>query len=270
MLTQDLLENRRPDAPPNIGVHLKAAGVLLSRRDSKRTSREATQPTVVFERICIESFLYHSTLMMLFDPSLDEIPIGNLPGYLTYASVGSRERATTQPILDQPYPFFLLIADVTRLARISRPLNYFERQTWTRLQAELLQIERTVSADDHAQSLYVRAMQILLLKADSMRPAKQKAAVIRAYGREALSLLYTLDVQQHLLGYALWPVAVFGAIAIDEEEQHNIESKIAPWARTRRAQAVRLQERLRHIWALPAKDEETMLLRRLRMLLNAS
>lgn len=249
---------------------MKAAGVLLSRRARTTASQEMTRPTVAFERICIESFLYHTTLLMLFDPSLDGVLASNLPHYLEYAISDSQRDATTRPILDGPYHFFLLIADVTRLARISRPLNELEHQTWTRLQERILHEDHTVDADDLVRKLYVRAMQILLLKVDSTRPTEQKTAAIYAHYSEGLDFLRAFDVQQHLLSYELWPMAVLGAIATDQEEQHMIERKISPWTGTRRGQAVRLQERLRHIWAFRPEAGETMPLRQLQMLLDAS
>lgn len=248
---------------------MKAAGVLLSRRARTIATQEMTRPTVAFERICIESFLYHTTLLMLFDPSLDGVLAGNLPHYLEYAISDSQRDATTRPILDGPYHFFLLIAEVTRLARILRPLNEFERQTWTRLQTRVLHEEHTVHPDDLVRKLYVRAMQILLFKVDSTRPTEQIIAAIHAYYSEGLNLLREFDVQQHLLCYELWPVAVLGAVAMYEEEQHIIESKISPWTGTRRGQAVRLQERLRHIWAFQPEDSETTPLQRLQILLDA-
>lgn len=242
--------------------------MMLSRR--ARGKQDKPQPAAVFERICIESFLYHSTLLMLFDPSLDEILAGNLPEYIDYAISDSQRDARTRPILDRPFHFFLLIADVTRLARIWRPLNELELQTWTYLQTEVSQEECTVGSGELVRQLYVKAMRILLLKVDSTRPVEQRIAAIDACFREGLNLLSALDVQQHLLSYELWPLAVLGAIATDEEEQRIIESKVSPWTRTRRGQAVRLQERLKHIWASQVEDSEATPLRRLQILLDAS
>lgn len=222
----------------------------------------------MFERICIESFLYHSTLMMLYDPLLDGISTANLPNYFNRADLGDPEDPGSHPVLDESYRFFLLIAEVTKLARISRPLNELECQTWKRLQIEILK-ERTAGTDDPVQTLYLMAMKVLLLKADNLRPAEQRAAAMHAYGRGALSMIYELDIERYLLSYALWPVAVFGAIATGEEGQRIIETKLAPWTCTRRGQAVRLQERLGRIWTLPVEDEGTALPQRLQMLLDA-
>lgn len=248
-------------------MHVKAAGVLLSRRETP--SREVTRAIVMFERICIESFLYHSTLMMLYDPSLDGISIANLPSHINRVNLDDPEDPATHPVLNQSYRFFVMIAEVTQLARISRPLNGLECQKWKCLQAEILQKEHTAGTNDLVQTLYLIAMKVLLLKADSLPPAVQIAAAMHAYSRKALRLIYELDIERYLLSYALWPVGVFGAIAKDEEEQRIVESKLAPWISTRRGQAIRLQERLRRIWAMPVEDEETVLPRRLQMLLDA-
>ncbi|KAJ5833377.1 hypothetical protein N7474_001688, partial [Penicillium riverlandense] len=265
-----LFENLRPDAPPNTAVHIGAAGALLFKRQPVKALQGATQPAVVFERICIESFLYHSTLMMLFDPSLDGNPTGSMASYLASRMANNREDPTTQPILDEPYQFFLMIADVTCLARKSQPLNVIERQQWTRLQAGVLQYEQLIRADDPLKSLYVRAMRVLLLKTDCIRSAAQRTAEIRALGCEGLTLLSQLDLQRYLLSYALWPVAVIGAICLYEGEQRLVQGRIAPCTRMRRGQSVRLLARLKRIWASPTENQGDMIIRRLQILLDSS
>lgn len=165
------------------------------------SAQEASHPVLAFERSCIEWFLYHSTLVILFDQSLDVIA-DDLPNWLAYESADSNDVAL-QPILDGAYHFFVLIADVTRMARLSRSLYAAEYQTWTRLQASVLQTQLAVSPNDQVQGLYLRAMQVLLLKADNLQPHKGMIAAIQAYSCEAFSLMRDLDVKKYLLSYIL-------------------------------------------------------------------
>lgn len=261
------IKNLRPDVPPNIGLHARAAGVLLWRRRPEETTQSPSQPAVVFERTCVESFLYHSTLMMLFNPSLD-VTAGNIPPYFAFAA--NDGQAVPQPILDESYHFFIMIANVTRIARLSRDLSQEERQMWTRLQSDILQYERKDDTDNSMRRLYSRAVRILLLKKDPVRRTTQLTSEIKTLFHEGLIILETVDIQNYLLSYSLWPVAVLGAVAVSASEQHAINNKISPWARMRRGQAVRLQERLMNIWASPREPEDMLLLQQLQLLMEPS
>ena len=203
------------------------------------------------------------------DPSVNMVA-DNIPRCLTKELTTSTENKQEVPhyVLEESYPFFVMIAEITRLARLSRPLFSVERQIWTHLQSEILQYRRTGAMDDLMKSLYVYTAQILLLKADYSRTATQRTIEMSSLCQQGMSILKTLDVQRYLIGYSLWPVTILGAIAVTEHEQRLIENTIDPWARKGRGQAVRLRGRLRTIWATPQGDEETLLLRRLHMLME--
>ncbi|CAG8089353.1 unnamed protein product [Penicillium salamii] len=262
-----VFENLRTDSPPNIGLHAKAAGVLLSQRHPEKATQSPYQPGVIFQRTCVESFLYHSTLMMLLNISLDVTP-DHIPQYLACAP--SDEQAAPGPVLDESYQFFFMIANVTRLARLSRDLDQAERQIWTRLQSDIQQYERTNDIDDPMKRLYSCAVRILLLKGDTTKNSTHRTSAIQALFDEGLSILKMVDLQKYLLGYSLWPVTVLGAAAVSKLEQDIINSKIEPWARLRRGQAVRVQERLMNIWALPRKNNDLLLLHQLQLLMEPS
>ncbi|KZN87939.1 hypothetical protein EN45_065020 [Penicillium chrysogenum] len=262
-----VFENARSDVPPNIGLHAKAAGELLWRRRPEETIESPSQPAVIFQRTCVESFLYHSTLAMLFTPSLDATA-GNIPLYLAFAVNDGQNVA--QPILDEPYQFFIMIANVTRIARLARELNQEERQMWTRLQSDMLQYERQDDTSNPMRRLYSRAVRILLLKKDHMRTTSERISEINSLLREGLNILEPIDIPNCLLSYALWPVAVLGAVAVNAHEQHIINSKVTPSARLRRGQAVRLQERLMNVWASPREPEDILPLQQLQLLMEPS
>lgn len=205
--------------------------------------------------------------MMLLDPSLD-VTADNMPQHLACAPGDGQ--AVPRPILDDSYHFFFMVASVTRLARLSRDLDQEERQIWTRLQSDVQQYQRTDDTDDPMKRLYSRAFRILLLKGDPMKNATQRTSDIKALLHEGLVILETVDLQNYLLGYSLWPVAVLGAAAVRESEQHTINNKIDPWARLRRGQAVRLQEQLTRIWASPRETTDTLVLQQLQLLMECS
>lgn len=206
---------------------------------------------------------------MLLDPSLDLV-VGNIPHCLTITPTATPEPGNNVPhfVLEESYQFFIMIAEVSRLARLSRPLSPFEQQTWTRLQAELVQYKHTGAMDDLMKDLYVYTAQILLLKADHMQAVTQRAAAMRVLFKKGIATLSIVDAQKYLIGYSLWPVAVLGAIALDEDEQRIIDNAIDPWARRGRGQAVRLRDRLKAIWTTEEHDQENLLLRRLYLLMN--
>jgi hypothetical protein len=208
--------------------------------------------------------------MMLLDPSLDLV-ISNIPCCLIKrpADTPGQEQDVPRFVLEESWQFFIMVAEVTRLARLSRPLFPNERQTWTHLQAELVQYKCTGAMDDVMKSLYVYTAQILLLKADHLRTAMQRTAEMRVLFQKGLATLEIVDAQKYLIGYSLWPVAVLGAIALGESEQRTIDNTIDPWARRGRGQAVRLRDRLKTIWTtLEEGDQETFLLRRLHLMMN--
>ncbi|KAJ9483523.1 hypothetical protein VN97_g9879 [Penicillium thymicola] len=205
--------------------------------------------------------------MMLLNPSLDVMG-DNIPRHLACAP--SDGQAVPRPVLDESYPFFFMVASVTRLARLSRDLDQEERQIWTRLQSDVQQYERTDDTDDPVKRLYSRAFRILLLKGDPMQNAAQRTSDIKVLFHEGLVILETVDLQNYLLSYSLWPVAVLGAVAVSESKQHTIINKIDPWARLRRGQAVRLQERLMSIWASPRETTDILVLQQLQLLMECS
>lgn len=205
--------------------------------------------------------------MMLLNPSLN-LTMDNIPRHLACAS---RDRqAVPRPVLDEPNHFFFMVASVTRLARLSRDLDQDERQMWIHLRNDIQQFECTGDTDDPIKRLYSHTLQILLLKVDPTQNVIQRTSDIEVLFREGLALLETVDLQNYLLTYSLWPVAVLGAIAVAESEQHTIISKIDAWARLRRGQAVRLQERLMDIWTSARKTTDIPVLKRLQLLMGCS
>ncbi|KAE8136432.1 hypothetical protein BDV38DRAFT_272031 [Aspergillus pseudotamarii] len=257
-----VMENLRSGATPNIGLHATAAGVILSRRSSSGIKQ--VDP---FERLCVESFLYHSTLMMLFEPSLDTLqrvnPTMDLARYFT-----ELPPPTSQPILDASYPFFFLIADVTRLARSTHPLTDTEILMYSHLLASLLHYDRNFNDGSPTMRLYLLTMRILLLKVDPLLSTVEATEQIHHISSNGFSILDSLNVNQYLLGFSLWPVAVLGSIATTANEQDIVQGKITSLARRQHGQTTRLRDRLKTIWATPEAENSELLVHRLHMLVK--
>lgn len=209
---------------------------------------------------------------MLFDPSIDVLNGVSDPRYLIrYFSDSATGAAThmcnlTQPILEASYKFFFIIADVTRLGRISRQLNEIETQLLTRLHADLSLWENFVR-DDPGKMLYVLAMRILLFKVDPGLTALEAAERMQALLHEGLLILNSLDMQRFLLGYLLWPLAVLG-VAASSDYREVVREKISLLVQTRHGEALRAQKRLEIIWASKEGEKETTTQRRLQMLVD--
>ncbi|RJE24941.1 hypothetical protein PHISCL_02705 [Aspergillus sclerotialis] len=212
---------------------------------------------------------------MLFDPSLDVLSgvndLANLTRYFSDFPPESTEQKwlsmSTQPVLEASYQFFLVVADVTKLARIARPLNESETRTLIYLQKNILRWEEDTCGDP-GKMLYVLAMRILLLKVDLALPNVNVTEEMQRLLQQGLDIIRSLDVRKFLLGYLLWPLAVLGTITVDDNDRNIVENKISLLAQTRHGQAVRAQRRLEAIWASRDGDKETTMLGRLRMLVE--
>jgi hypothetical protein len=171
---------------------------------------------------------------------------------------------STQPILYAPYKFFLLIADTTKLARISRVLNDPEISTWTRIQQELGDWPRVLDTEDELlASLYAFSVHILLLKSNPNITYDEKSRQAEVYLEAGLKHVPFLSLDHHFPIYILWPLAILGSACTTFEEQKTIQTCIylisiqkpgghASW----------VHRRLRRIWSDVNKTNEDDLAKR--------
>jgi hypothetical protein len=226
----------------------------------------ACPQTAVFDRICIESFVYHASLMMLFDPSLDALSSIrqqlDLPQHFLDLGHGGSAAwefgISTQPILYAPYKFFLLIADTTKLARISRVLNDPEILTWTRIQQELWDWPRVLDTDDELlAALYAFSVQILLLKSNPNITYDEKSRQAEVYLEAGLKHVPFLNPDHHFPIYILWPLAILGSACTTFEEQKPIQTCISLISIQKPGgHASWVHRRLRRIWSVVNKTNE--------------
>ncbi|KAE8332674.1 hypothetical protein BDV39DRAFT_215750 [Aspergillus sergii] len=243
-----VFESCRSDAASTVAPHVTAAGLLLTQR---RPQEFRPKAAATFDRICVESFLYHASLMMIFDPSLDALTgirdeLG-LPLYFDQLS-----SPTTQPreaILQASYKFFLLIADVTKLSRLSRPLDSAEVLKWRNLDSELSRWIGLTCPDDISLKPCYLAIQILLQKTNPDITSLERTQRMRSFLEEALRRVPLSKIDSHPPEYLLWPVAILGAVAIRFEERKVLQDFIASIvARKLGGQGAWVQKRLDRIW----------------------
>lgn len=240
----------RLDMAPNVAPHTTASGYLLTQRQSHLGTR-STVPAI-FDRICIESFIYHASIMMLFEPSLDALSSIrrqlDIPRF--FSDVEKREISLpVQPVLQTSYDFFLSIADATKLARISRSLVDTEITLWCHTWLRILQWDQADHTDDVSLKLYFTALQILLLKSAPDLSQEEKGLQISESLQHGLQIMLSLELEEYASSYLLWPLAVLGSTSISEREQSAIKDYINLLIQSKRGgQAVWVQKRLDRVW----------------------
>lgn len=276
----------RWDAVPNAGSHILASGQLLSLRSPR--PRNCSQDTVVFERVCAESFLYHSALLTLLDPSLDRICALrtrlDLDGYFfdpAHPDANDlRSSISTQPILEASYQFYLLIADITRLARAAPSSSPEDCALWFRRREDFQRWESTVDSDrpallsNNVAKLYAEAIRVLFLKAHPELPMNEAIGFLEVASRRGVALIENIDFDECFAPfYRLWPVIVIGSLAIDPSEKDKIRAKLCFMSESKMEGPVILaRHRLESVWALDAPshshDRGMLMLTHLTKLLN--
>ncbi|XRM36616.1 hypothetical protein ABZX51_000110 [Aspergillus tubingensis] len=250
-------ESCRSDAIPNVAPHVKAAGLLLTQR---QPCEYRTKAAATFDRICVESFLYQACLMMIFDPSLDALPEDRkqlgLPLYFDKPT--SPASASEQTILQASYKFFLLIADVTKLSRLSRPLDSAEVTKWRSLDCELSRWSHLICSADMSLALCYLSLQILLQKVNPHITSSQRIQRVYSCLAGGLHRVPALEIDIYPPIYLLWPVAILGAVAIRLEEREVVRDIIASISAAKLGgHAAWVQKRLDRIWtAVSSAPEE--------------
>ncbi|KNG84712.1 hypothetical protein ANOM_006766 [Aspergillus nomiae NRRL 13137] len=280
-----LFENSRCDAMPNARSHVLASGQMLSLRRPK--PRNASQEAIVFERICVESFLYHAALLTLFDPSVDCLPLIkgelNLEGYFSDPDhpddIPPGTLTSTQPVLDASYKFFLLVLDVTKLAQSSPLTTIAEFETWSRLQDMVVHWEKTIdnqqtsNPENHVGRLYAVAIRILLVYTDPRCSMVDWVQSMELYLLRGLETITSLVVDEWFSFYYLWPLLVVGSVAVLQEEKQIVQAKLLQVSNTRQGGPISLAHyRLEKVWRSGAQysdsDRGQVMARQLQTLLK--
>ncbi|GKZ81456.1 hypothetical protein AnigIFM56816_005977 [Aspergillus niger] len=278
-------KNSRRDAMPNALSHVLASGQMLSLRRPK--PRNASQEVIVFERICVESFLYHAALLTLFDSSVNCLPLIkgglNLEGYFSDPDhpndVPPGTLTSTQPVLDASYEFFLLVHDVTKLAQSCPLTTSTEFDMWSRAQDMVVHWEKAIDnqqtpmSENHVGRLYTVAMRILLVHADPRRSVFDWVQLLELYLLRGLEIITALVVDEWFSFYYLWPLIVVGSVAVLPGEKQIVQAKLSQVSGSRQGGPVNLAHyRLQKAWRSGARysdsDRGQVVSRQLRTLLK--
>ncbi|KAI2840061.1 transcriptional regulator family: Fungal Specific TF [Aspergillus niger] len=241
-------ESCRSDATPTVAPHVTAAGLLLTQR---RPCEFRTKAAATFDRICVESFLYQACLMMIFDPTLDALPDNReqleLPLYFDRPTRSDSTPGET--VLQASYKFFLLIADVTKLSRLSRPLDSAEVAKWRSLNWELSRWSHLVCSADMSLALCYLALQILLHKANPNITSSERVRRVHSCLAGGLQRVPALEIDIYPPVYLLWPMAILGSVAVRLEEMEVFRDVVASISAAKLGgHAAWVQTRLDRVW----------------------
>lgn len=208
-----------------------------------------------------ESFLYHGSLLMLFDHSFD--PLHNVQGVfdlesyfkaLDEAMEDDLDRLpgpTFQPVLGVSFKFFLLVAEITRYSR--SPFTSSDPSTdWIALDSKLRLWESTAEATDGSDGvnlLYVIATRALLTKSAEHLGEEQAEQRLSICMESALKVLRNLTIDIVFSHLFLWPIAILGSLAKDDGERSIFEAMTQGMASRRKSGLISWgRYRLQWIW----------------------
>lgn len=280
----------------NAGAHVLASGQMLLLRRPK--PRNSSQEAVVFERVCVESFLYHAVLLTLFDPSVNGRSLTkgglNLEDYLANSDhpddAPPGTSTSTQPVLDASYKFFLFILEVTKLARSSPLLATsfdsatFDSEASSRSQDTSAHWETTIynrqaasknpSSENHVGKLYTVALRILLVLVEPRCSMADRARSIESFLFQGLEIIGKVAVDVWFSYYYLWPLLVVGSAATTPGEKQIVAAKLSQVSSSRPGGLISLaQFRLQKVWVAGSQcswgsDRGQIVCRQLRTLLK--
>lgn len=197
--------------------------------------------------------------MMLFDPSLDSLSQPDLrielSNYFSDPVHGAQQdwgsAVRSQPILHTSYEFFLLIADATKLSRLSRPLMDAEIHTWKHLEQQILQWTEVMQKnDDISADIYILVLWILLFKSHPYLPTDEIDWEIGACVTRSIALLPLVDCSHYFTSSLVWPLAILGSVAILPCEIIAVQNFMSLLvASSLGGQAAWILRRLEDIWA---------------------
>lgn len=191
--------------------------------------------------------------MMIFDPSLDALPDNReqleLPLYFDQSTKSDSTPGET--VLQASYKFFLLIADVTKLSRLSRPLDSAEVAKWRSLSSKLSRWSHLICSADMSLALCYLALQILLQKVNPNITSSERVRRVHSCLAGGLQRVPALEIDIYPPVYLLWPVAVLGSVAIRPEEREVFQDVVASISAAKLGgHAAWVQKRLDRVWRI--------------------
>jgi hypothetical protein len=201
---------------------------------------QSSQSALCFERICVEYYIYHSAIIMLFDPVLDPArDVGQL--YEKYSScftpcaIGPWRDIVKSPVLGAPHQLFVIIVEATKLARGKRSGDIQASTAAWCLYEKLVEWQLCIDHDACSGRnlwtgrLYALAARILLLRTIfslDERHLEDEKREISAVASQALTQLSIQPLGVIFGKYWLWPLAVLGSIMTCTEDVSLIRDRM--------------------------------------------
>lgn len=260
-------QNSRTDALPKFGSHINAMAHLFCHRTP--SDEPYTSCSAAFSRLMAESCLYHGSLLMLFDhdfdPFRDARLLPNLQHYLRQglseqrASNNTYERFVS-PILLAPYPFYFLIADITRFSMASASKSRADQDCmWHILDQRLLAFERRRlhgEDDNNPSKLHLLAARALISKPLIQPSIVQSWISLDAIMDQSLEELVLAEVEWSFISYSIWPLAILGSMATSFHEIELVRSVIKEIAKNKQNELLQwIVRRLEDIWTRIASNQ---------------
>lgn len=258
------MKNSRVEGRRQSAIHAAALRrILLLREPMDRNHASVSE--LIWERMCVESYIYHSAVTTLFDGHINliEDTLMVLKKFQTRISSTSWDLDTPQvsdefheegrthqltvqsPVLGAPYHMFLFLMEGTRLARTTNPASVIDQTSaWSRyyevllMQTSLEENACTYYGDSRRWigKLYAVAIRLLFLyviaalsyDTDPVSHLNSSwYTEIEDTISEARSLLITTenDIDRTWGKFFLWPLAVIGAMI---HNSHDI-SLVRSW-----------------------------------------
>lgn len=214
-----------------ISPHLSAMKHLLQLRSLRTHTRPPAEH--VFERICIETLLFYTVTLLLFDRNhpnilrtiLEDVDYGLFIPDTETSADRQDGTASMQPVLATSYKFFLLVADIIRFARNVVKSGLNNRIDWIRLDCDLCRwedffcYERQSTIRNPSANLAVKALRALLVAADPLDQDSHKEPKLKLLRNSSINHLQTGFDTMPLSKFAIWHLTIVGSLASDEPKR---------------------------------------------------
>jgi hypothetical protein len=205
----------------------------------------------VFERTSVESFLYHSLVMTLFDRHLDTGMFLRtrdiFDDYFLTCPLPTAYATSNWPILGMPYALFRLIVDVATLAKRLPLVNPADLMLAAQQVEELGLWEQRLGIDvagspqfdefigearptSVAAGLYLFVAKILalrLLHSHTLYDEITVPEITQLYIRRSISLIKSLDLAGVSFSrFYIWPLTILGCATEEDEDVRIVREKL--------------------------------------------
>lgn len=230
-----LFSHRDPGSIPEYAsLHIRALAEIFKCREAKRRASDSQarnmpgrSPVTQFERLCYESLVYHSTVIMWFDKSsnilADDDIWDMLHGYFHRFLPPAAPADGRWPILGVPYSLFKLITIVSRLSRPA-VLREDELDLAKTMSQDLASWKKLI--DDRSEysvaKLYVYAADALIqhLISKQTEPSSVSNPLSTTSSiSQCIDIILSTNIGYQFSSYHLWPVFVLGSLVTDEDQK---------------------------------------------------